>query len=92
MSLGALDVTTTKTVALFGLAVLVLIALAVIFIVRKIVVKLVVLVLVVAVGAAVWSQREGLADCPRTCSCSFFGYHIQLDDPTLNQACLDVVN
>lgn len=92
MDLGALDVATADTASLIGLGVLVLIALAVVLLVGKLFAKLVIVGLIAVVAIAVWSQRAELADCPRTCSCSFFGHPLEIGDPTVNDVCQDAVS
>lgn len=92
MDLGALDVATADTASLIGLGVLALIALAVLLLVGKVFAKLVIVALIVVLGVAVWNQRAELADCPRTCSCSFFGYELEIGAPTVDDLCQDVVS
>jgi hypothetical protein len=92
MDLGAIDVGTADTASLIGLGVLALIALAVLLLVGKLFAKLVIVAVIVVLGVAVWNQRAELADCPRTCSCSFFGYQLEIAQPTVDGLCQDVVS
>lgn len=69
-----------------------LLAVAVLVLISKVLVKLVVVAVIVVLAGAVYSQRAELADCPRTCSCSFFGYSLEIGSETVNDACQDVVS
>lgn len=89
---GALDVATADTASLIGLGVLALIALAVLLLVGKLFAKVAIVAVIVVLAIAVWNQRAELADCPRTCACSFFGYELEIGDPTVNDVCQDVVS
>ncbi len=89
---SALDVATTETMSLVVLGVLVLLVVAALLLVSKVFVKLVVVGLIVTVGVAVHSQRAELAECPRTCACSFFGYELEIGPEVVHNACQDVVS
>lgn len=89
---GSLDVATAQTVALILVGVLILVAVAALFLIRKIIAKLFIFGLVVALGVAVYTQRSELSQCPKTCSCSFFGYQLHISDPTLSDACRGAVS
>lgn len=88
----AVDVATTETASLVVLGVLVLLAVGVVLLISKFFVKLVVVGLIVVVGIAVYSQRAQLAECPRTCACSFFGYELEIGPDRVNEACQDLVS
>ena len=92
MDLNSLDVATTETGSLIVLGILLLLAVAVLLLVGKVFVKLVVVGLIVALGFAVYSQRADLADCPRTCACSFFGYELEISEETVDNACREIVS
>lgn len=89
---GALDVATTQTASLIGLGVLVLLAVAVLLLVTKVFAKLVVVGLIVVLGVTVFNQRAELAECPRTCACSFFGYELEIGAQSVDNACRDIVS
>ncbi len=89
---GALDVATTETASLIVLGVLVLLAVGVLLLVTKVFAKLVVVGLIVVLGVAIYSQRTELAECPRTCACSFFGYELEIGADSVDDACRDVVS
>jgi len=91
LDLGALDVATTETASLVGLGVLALIAVAVLLLVGKLLAKLLIVGLIVVLGIAVYSQRAELSECPRTCSCSFFGYQLEIGASDVEAACQDIV-
>lgn len=88
----ALDVATTETASLVALGVLALLAVAVLILISKVFVKLVAVGVIVALGIALYSQRAELADCPRTCACSFFGYELEIGADRINEACQDIVS
>ncbi|MBA3522989.1 MAG: hypothetical protein H0T85_00210 [Geodermatophilaceae bacterium] len=88
---NALDVSTMSTASLVIIGALALVALAVLLLAGKLVLKLVVVALVVVLAVAVYDQRSALADCPQTCSCSFFGYDVGLGDGAAADACRGVV-
>lgn len=87
----ALDVSTVSTSSLVIIVALALVALAVLFLAGKFLLKLVVVALVVVLAVAVYDQRSALADCPQTCSCSFFGHAVDLGDGAASDACRGVV-
>lgn len=92
MDFSALDVSTMETASLVVLGVLVLLALAVLLLISKFIVKILVVGVILALGIAIFSQRAELASCPQTCSCSFFGYELEIGSDTVNAACQDVVS
>ncbi len=91
MDLGALSVGTADVMSWIALAALVLLAVAVVALIGKVLVKFVVVALIVVLAVAVWNQRSALAECPKTCSCSFFGYHLELPGGSVNDACQQIV-
>jgi hypothetical protein len=92
MDFSALDVATTETASLVVLGVLVLLAVAALFFITKFFVKLVVIAAIIFLGVAVYDQRAELADCPRTCACSFFGYELEIGAERVDAACRDIVS
>lgn len=91
-ALAALDVDTVKTVGVIGIGVLILLAVAFAFLIQKVIVRLAAIVIVLSLAAAIYVQRDNLADCPQTCSCSFFGLKLQIPDNDLAAKCKDVVS
>ncbi len=86
------DVSTVQTVSVIIIGVLVLLAVAALFIVKKIVSKVVTIALVLALGVAVYIERDQLAQCPKTCACSFFGMKLKIPNDTLAQKCKSAVS
>lgn len=91
LDLGALDVSTADTASWISLGVLALVAVAVLLLVGRFFAKILVVGLIAVLAVAVWTQRAQLADCPRTCACSFFGQPLEIGDPTVNDICQDVL-
>ena len=87
-----LDVGAVQTVSVIIIGVLVLLAVAALFIVRKIVSKVITIALVLALAVAVYVERDHLAECPKTCACSFFGLKLKIPDEELAQKCQDAVS
>ena len=79
----ALDPDTLRSITIVVLAVVVLCIFLTLRFVRKVVVRLVLVVVLVALGAAVWVQREDLRLCRSAGSCTFFGQEVQVPDPAL---------
>ncbi|PRZ32766.1 hypothetical protein CLV47_12640 [Antricoccus suffuscus] len=86
------DVSTVQTVSVIIIGVLVLLAVAALFIVRKIVSKVITIALVLALAVAVYIERDNLAECPKTCACSFFGLKLKIPDDSLAQKCKSAVS
>ena len=76
----ALDPDTLRTVAIVALIALVAVALLVVRFVQKLLIRIVVLSLLVVVGLAIWVQRDQLASCRTTGTCTFFGQEVQVPD------------
>ena len=91
MDLRALGVGTADVMSWIVLVVLALLAVAVVALIGKFLVKFVVLALIVVLVVAVWNQRSALAECPKTCSCSFFGYHLALPAGSADDTCRQIV-
>jgi len=86
------DVSTVQTVSVIIIGVLVLLAVAALFIITKIVSKVITIALVLALAVAVYIERDHLAECPKTCACSFFGIKLKIPDEDLAQKCQDAVS
>ncbi|MEO6957595.1 MAG: hypothetical protein ABI137_12695 [Antricoccus sp.] len=83
----ALDLTTAKITSWAIIAVLVLIALGVLFVVRAVLTKVISVVLIFIFASAIYIQRDNLAACPKTCECTFFGIHLKIPDAQLADKC-----
>lgn len=86
------DVNTVQTVSVIIIGVLVLLAVAALFIIKKIVSKVITIALVLALGIAVYVERDQLAQCPKTCACSFFGLKLKIPNDDLAQKCKSAVS
>ena len=86
-----MDIDTVKTVAVIVIGVLVLLAVAMAFLVRKVVTKALTVLVLLALAVAVYLQRDSLATCAKTCACSFFGAKVQISDPVLAAKCKSLV-
>ena len=85
-------VSTAQTVGVIIVGVLVLIAVAALFIIKKIASKVITVALVLILAAAVYVQRDQLSECPKTCECSFFGLKLKIPDTDLSKKCKDAVS
>lgn len=88
---SALELTTAKTVSWVVIAVLVLLALGVLIVVRAVITKVISVVLIVIFASAIYIQRDNLAECPKTCECTFFGIHLKIPDQQLADKCTQAV-
>lgn len=86
------DVTTVQTVSVIIIGVLVLLAVAALFIISKIVSKVIAIVLVLVLAVAVYVERDQLSQCPKTCACSFFGLKLKIPNEDLAQKCKSAVS
>ncbi len=91
MDVNALDVATTRTMSVVLMVVLALIAVAVVLLIGKFLLRVAVVAVLVLLGIAVYDQRAELTTCPQTCSCSFFGYQLEMGSNTINDACRNIV-
>ncbi len=86
------DVSTVEAVSVIIIGVLVLLAVAALFIVKKVISKVITIALVLVLGVAVYIERDQLAQCPKTCACSFFGLKLKIPDDALAQKCRSAVS
>ena len=71
-----IDAEALPDVILGAIAVLGVLAVVVMWAVRKLLLKLVLIVLIGALAASLWVQRADLRDCVETCSCRLFGQKV----------------
>ena len=71
-----IDAEALPDVILGAIAVLGVLAVVVMWAVRKLLLKLVLIVLIGALAASLWVQRADLRDCVETCSCQLFGQNV----------------
>ena len=71
-----IDAEALPDVILGAIAVLGVLAVVVMWAVRKLLLKLVLIVLIGALAASLWMQRADLRDCVETCSCRLFGQNV----------------
>lgn len=86
--LGELDLETARNASLWGVLVLVLIALIAVWVVKQVVTKVLTVVVLLALAGLLWSQRVELNDCAASIgdtiaqlgasdtTCTFFGRSI----------------
>lgn len=68
-----------RTIAVVGLAVLLMLAFLVMSRVRRMVLRVVFLGLLFGLGVYLWAERANLRDCVPTCACSVAGFDVQVD-------------
>ena len=76
----SLDADTLRWIILVVLAMIVVGMYAVIRFVQKRVTRGLMLALLVVIGIALYVERENLADCVDTCSCTLFGQDVQIPE------------
>ena len=70
------DAESLPDIILGAIAALGVLAVLVMWIVRKLLLRLVLVVLIAALAASLWLQRADLQDCVETCSCRLFGQDV----------------
>ncbi|HEX8094112.1 hypothetical protein [Jatrophihabitans sp.] len=87
----ALDSSQVQNVGLGAIVVIVLLGLLLARLVTKMVTRVIVLVLAVVLAVVVYQQRDrvasAVADTGKRCDATFFGVHVQPDDPVVRKAC-----
>ena len=77
--------------ALLIASVIVLLGLLLARLVTKIITRVIVLVVVVVLAVVIYQQRDrvaaAVADTGKRCEATFFGVHVQPDDPAVRKAC-----
>ena len=89
--LDALDSSQVQNVGLGAIVVIVLLGLLLARLVTKMVTRVIVLVVAIVLAVLVYQQRgrvaDAVADAGKRCEATFFGFHVQPDDPTVRKAC-----
>ena len=70
------DAESLPDIILGAIVVLGVLAVLVMWTVRKLLLRLVLIVLIGALAASLWLQRADLQDCVETCSCRLFGQEV----------------
>ena len=71
-----IDAEALPDIILGAIAALGVLAVLVMWVVRKLLLRLVLIVLIGALAASLWLQRADLQDCVETCSCRLFGQDV----------------
>ena len=87
----ALDSSQVQNVGLGAIVVIVLLGLLLARMVTKMVTRVIVLVVAVVLAVVVYQQRDrvasAVADAGKRCEATFFGVHVEPDDPVTRKAC-----
>jgi hypothetical protein len=87
----ALDSSQVQNVGLGAIVVIVLLGLLLVRMVTKMITRVIVLLVVVALAVLIYQQRDrvatAVADAGKRCEATFFGIHVQPDDPVVRKAC-----
>lgn len=70
------DAESLPDIILGAIVVLGVLAVLVMWTVRKLLLRLVLIILIGALAASLWLQRADLQDCVETCSCQLFGQDV----------------
>ena len=73
-----IDAEALPDVILGAIAVLGVLAVVVMWAVRRLLLKVALIVLIGALAASLWVQRADLQDCVETCSCRLFGQNVEV--------------
>ena len=88
---GALDSSQVQNVGLGAIVVIVLLGLLLARMVAKTITRVIVLVVAVVLAVVVYQQRDRVAsavsDAGKRCEATFFGVHVEPDDPVTRKAC-----
>jgi hypothetical protein len=88
---GALDTSQVQNVGLGAIVVIVLLGLLLARLVTKMITRVVVLLVAVVLAVVIYQQRDrvssAVADAGKRCQATFFGVHVQPDNPTVRKAC-----
>ncbi|MEO7261013.1 MAG: hypothetical protein ABI047_07145 [Jatrophihabitantaceae bacterium] len=89
--IDALDSSQVQNVGLGAIVVIILLGLLVARMVTKMITRVIVLLVAVVLAVVIYQQRDrvatAVADAGKRCEASFFGVHVQPDDPTVRKAC-----
>lgn len=87
----ALDSSQVKNVGLGAIVVIVLLGLLLARLVTKMITRMVVLLIAVVLAVLIYQQRDrvsaAISDRAKRCEATFFGVHVQPDDPRVRKAC-----
>jgi uncharacterized membrane protein YfcA len=87
----ALDSSQVKNLGLGAIVVIILLGLLLARLVTKIITRLVVLLVALVLAVVIYQQRDRVAsaisDRAKRCDATFFGVHVQPDDPVVRKAC-----
>jgi hypothetical protein len=92
--IDALDSSQVRNVGLGAIVVIVLLGLLLARLVTKMITRVIVLLVAVVLAVVIYQQRDrvatAVADTGKRCEATFFGVHVQPDDPTVRKACEQV--
>jgi hypothetical protein len=87
----ALDSSQVQNVGLGAIVVIILLGLLLARLVTKLITRVVVLLIAVVLAVVIYQQRDrvssAIADAGKRCDATFFGVHVQPDDPVTRKAC-----
>ena len=69
-----------------GIVALVILAVLLMWVVRKLLVRLLLIAVIGVLAASLWLQRADLQDCVETCSCRLFGQEVAIPEDA-NPSC-----
>jgi hypothetical protein len=89
--MSALDSNQVQNVGLGAIVVIVLLGLLLVRLVTKMITRVIVLLVVVALAVVIYQQRDrvssAIGDRAKRCDATFFGVHVQPDDPAVRKVC-----
>jgi hypothetical protein len=87
----ALDSSQVQNVGLGAIVVILLLGLLLARLVTKMITRAIVLLVAVVLAVVIYQQRDrvasAVADAGKRCDATFFGVHVQPDDPVVRKAC-----
>jgi hypothetical protein len=87
----ALDSNQVQNVGLGAIVVIILLGLLLARLVTKVITRVIVLLVAVVLAVVIYQQRDRVAgavsDAGKRCEATFFGVHVQPDDPVARKAC-----
>ncbi|HEV2888276.1 MAG TPA: hypothetical protein VGX49_15300 [Jatrophihabitans sp.] len=88
---SALDSSQVQNVGLGAIVVIILLGLLLARLVTKMITRVIILVIAVVLAVVIYQQRDrvatAVADTGKRCEATFFGVHVQPDDPVVRKAC-----
>ena len=89
--IDAIDSSEVQNVGLGAIVVIILLALMQARLVTMMITEVVVLLVAVVLAVAIYQQRDRVAtaisDAGKRCEATFFGMHVEPDNPTVRKAC-----